>query len=43
MLQRTLPAWFIVLPTKTGKLPAGGLWLHESKHDRFRIIADLSG
>src|SRR5262249_53228229 len=38
---RTLPAGFIApcLPTKTDKLPSGGLWLHEIKHDGFRIIA----
>src|SRR5262249_33217704 len=38
---RTLPTGFIApcLPTKTDKLPSGGLWLHEIKHDGFRIIA----
>jgi len=41
MLQRTLPTGFIApcLPTKTDKLPSGGEWLHEIKHDRFRVIA----
>jgi ATP-dependent DNA ligase len=41
MLQRTLPAGFIApcLPTKTDKLPSGGQWLHEIKHDGFRVIA----
>jgi ATP-dependent DNA ligase len=41
MLQRTFPAGFIApcLPTKTDKLPSGGPWLHEIKHDGFRIIA----
>jgi ATP-dependent DNA ligase len=41
MLQRTLPAGFIApcLPTKTDKLPAGSQWLHEIKHDGFRVIA----
>ena len=41
MLQRTLPAGFIApcLPTKTDKLPSGSQWLHEIKHDGFRIIA----
>ncbi len=35
MLQRTLPAGCIApcLPTKTDKLPSGGQWLHEIKHD----------
>jgi bifunctional non-homologous end joining protein LigD len=41
---RTLPAGFIPpsLPTKTDKLPSGGQWLHEIKHDGFRIIARKS-
>jgi bifunctional non-homologous end joining protein LigD len=41
MLQRTLPAGFIApcLPTKTDTLPSGGLWIHEIKHDGFRVIA----
>jgi ATP-dependent DNA ligase len=45
MLQRTLPAGFIApcLPTKTDRLPSGGLWLHEIKHDGFRIIARKNG
>src|SRR5215469_5445175 len=45
MLQRTLPAGFITpcLPTKTDKLPSGGQWLHEIKHDGFRIIARKDG
>ena len=42
MLQRTLPAGFIApcLPTKTDKLPSGGQWLHEIKHDSFRKRKD---
>jgi ATP-dependent DNA ligase len=45
MLQRTLPAGFIApcLPTKTDRLPSGAQWLHEIKHDGFRIIARKSG
>jgi bifunctional non-homologous end joining protein LigD len=45
MLQRSLPAGFIApcLPTKTTTLPSGGQWLHEIKHDGFRIIARKSG
>jgi ATP dependent DNA ligase domain len=45
MLQRTLPAGFIApcLPTKTDKLPSGSQWLHEIKHDGFRIIARKHG
>jgi bifunctional non-homologous end joining protein LigD len=27
------------LPTKASTPPSGGLWLHEIKHDGFRIIA----
>ena len=45
MLQRTFPAGFIApcLPTKTDKLPSGGEWLHEIKHDGFRVIARKNG
>src|SRR5213594_3363590 len=46
MLQMpTLPAGFIApcLPTKAGTLPSGGLWLHEIKHDGFRVIARKDG
>jgi ATP-dependent DNA ligase len=41
----TLAAGFIVpcLPTKTDKLPSGSQWLHEIKHDGFRIIARKDG
>jgi hypothetical protein len=37
MLPRRLPTGFIApcLPTKTDKLPSGGLWLHEIKLDGF--------
>jgi hypothetical protein len=45
MLQRTFPAGFIApcLPTKTDKLPSGDLWLHEIKHDGFRVISRKDG
>src|SRR5262252_3171882 len=45
MLQRTLPAGFIApcLPTRTDRLPSGSEWLHEIKHDRFRVIARKNG
>ena len=45
MLQRTLPAGCIApcLPTKTDRLPPGDLWLHEIKHDGFRVIARKDG
>jgi bifunctional non-homologous end joining protein LigD len=41
----TLPTGFIepCLPTKTDKPPSGSLWLHEIKHDGFRIIARKDG
>jgi bifunctional non-homologous end joining protein LigD len=44
MLQRTLPVGFIApcLPTKADTLPSGEMWLHEIKHDGFRIIARKS-
>jgi bifunctional non-homologous end joining protein LigD len=42
---RTLPTGFIApcLPTTAHTLPSGGLWLHEIKHDGFRIIARKDG
>jgi len=45
MLQRTFPTGFIApcLPTKTDKLPSGSQWLHEIKHDGFRVIARKDG
>jgi bifunctional non-homologous end joining protein LigD len=45
MLQRTLPTGFIApcLPTKAQTPPSGGQWLHEIKHDGFRIIARKDG
>jgi ATP-dependent DNA ligase len=45
MLQRALPAGFVApcLPSKTDKLPSGRDWLHEIKHDGFRVIARKNG
>jgi bifunctional non-homologous end joining protein LigD len=45
MLPRTLPAGFIApcLPSKTDRSPSGGEWLHEIKHDGFRVIARKKG
>ena len=42
---RTLPAGFIApcLPTSAPQPPSGEEWLHEIKHDGFRIIARKSG
>jgi bifunctional non-homologous end joining protein LigD len=41
MSSRLLPTGFIppCLPTNAARTPAGALWLHEIKHDGFRIIA----
>jgi bifunctional non-homologous end joining protein LigD len=38
---RALPAGFITpcLPTSAPRPPSGELWLHEIKHDGFRVIA----
>src|SRR5260370_35031716 len=43
--RRALPGGFSApcLPTKTDKLPSGDLWLHEIKHDGFRVIARKDG
>jgi ATP-dependent DNA ligase len=40
-----LPAGFVppCLPTKAHQLPSGELWLHEIKHDGFRVIARKDG
>jgi ATP dependent DNA ligase domain len=45
MLQRIVPAGFIApcLPTRTDKLPSGSEWLHEIKHDGFRVTARKNG
>jgi bifunctional non-homologous end joining protein LigD len=44
MLQRSLPTGFApCLPTKTDELPSGSQWLHEIKHDGFRVIAGKNG
>jgi bifunctional non-homologous end joining protein LigD len=41
----TPPSGFIppCLPTKTPRPPSGELWVHEIKHDGFRIIARKDG
>ena len=40
-----LPAGFVppCLPMKAPKPPAGAQWLHEIKHDGFRVIARKDG
>jgi bifunctional non-homologous end joining protein LigD len=40
-----LPSGFIqpCLPTKAPEPPTGGAWLHEIKHDGFRVIARKDG
>jgi bifunctional non-homologous end joining protein LigD len=42
---RALPAGFIApcLPTNAPQPPSGGQWLHEIKHDGFRVIARKNG
>jgi bifunctional non-homologous end joining protein LigD len=42
---RSLPPGFIppCLPTKASTPPSGALWLHEIKHDGFRVIARKDG
>jgi bifunctional non-homologous end joining protein LigD len=45
LYSRTLPAGFIApcLPTSAPQAPSGALWLHEIKHDGFRVIARKTG
>jgi ATP-dependent DNA ligase len=42
---RSLPAGFIApcLPTTAPQPPSGEPWLHEIKHDGFRVIARKNG
>jgi len=45
MLLPTLPAGFIApcLPMTAPRPPSGALWIHEVKHDGFRVIARRDG
>ena len=45
MRPRDLPAGFIApcLPTSAPEPPSGAVWLHEIKHDGFRVIARKEG
>jgi bifunctional non-homologous end joining protein LigD len=45
LFPRPLPPGFIApcLPTSAPKPPCGALWLHEIKHDGFRVIARKNG
>jgi ATP-dependent DNA ligase len=45
MYMRALPAGFVppCLPTKAQEPPSGPTWLHEIKHDGFRVIARKDG
>jgi ATP-dependent DNA ligase len=46
MRPRTLSAGFIAgpcLPTSAPQPPSGAIWLHEIKHDSFRVIARKTG
>jgi ATP-dependent DNA ligase len=40
-----LPAGFVppCLPTRAPQSPSDALWLHEIKHDGFRVIARKDG
>jgi bifunctional non-homologous end joining protein LigD len=42
---RALPAGFVApcLPTRAPRPPSGAIWLHEIKHDGFRVIARKEG
>jgi ATP-dependent DNA ligase len=42
---RALPAGFVApcLPTRGPRPPSGVIWLHEIKHDGFRVIARKNG
>jgi bifunctional non-homologous end joining protein LigD len=42
---RILPPGFVApcLPTKAERPPTGEAWLHEIKHDGFRVIACKDG
>jgi bifunctional non-homologous end joining protein LigD len=42
---RVLPAGFVppCLPTKAQEPPSGPMWLHEIKHDGFRVVARKDG
>ena len=45
LYSRTLPPGFIApcLPTSAPQPPSGAIWLHEIKHDGFRVIARKTG
>jgi hypothetical protein len=45
LLHRTLPLGFVArcLPTAAPRPPSGAQWLHEIKHDGFRVIARKKG
>ena len=45
LLVRTMPAGFIApcLPMRAPLPPSGPLWIHEVKHDDFRVIARRDG
>jgi hypothetical protein len=45
LYSRTLPPGFIApcLPSNAVAPPSGKLWLHEVKHDGFRVIARKAG
>jgi bifunctional non-homologous end joining protein LigD len=43
MSSRASQAASLVLPTRGTKVPAGPDWLHEIKHDGYRLIVQREG
>ena len=37
------PAFEPCIPTPVAKVPGGADWIHEIKHDRYRVIIQLEG
>ena len=45
MIRKPIPEWFVVpaQPVRCDRPPAGRGWVHEIKHDGFRIMARRDG
>ena len=45
LASRAFPAGFMTpcLPTNSPEPPSGPMWLHEIKHDGFRVVARKEG
>jgi bifunctional non-homologous end joining protein LigD len=45
MLKRNLPARFVIpaQPVEAGRPPSGAQWVHEIKHDGYRVIVRRDG